>query len=169
MLALPAKGVIRDDESSSCFPAEGVLASPIGDRESGESAGRAWSFRREEKVQGDTCPEQGSPRTNCRGAAHPLGEGPQGRRQVVEALLSQAPQPASFVLLPNLRMRPKLRILPRFGPFLATSSGTTAAPAQTKSHPIRPSPTGAAIDGSTTFPPECSRAMRHPARSAAEP
>ena len=45
--------------------------------------------------------EQGCPSTHCRGTKATLGEGPKGRRQGSEVIsgvmLSQAPQPASFV------------------------------------------------------------------------
>src|SRR5580704_2424506 len=101
VLALPAKGVLNDDEQSRCFPAERVLPSRKRDGSSRESARRSWPRQWEDAQEDGPYLEQRCPQTNRRSTKTTLGEGPKGRRQAGEvistAMLSQAPQPASFV------------------------------------------------------------------------
>src|ERR1700691_5186202 len=112
-VSLTCRGGTNDDEQSGCFPAKGILPSRKGDRTSGESARCSRPRRRKEPQEDRPYLEQGCPQTNRRSAKTTLGESPKGSRQagqVVRVVLSQAPQPASFVTFSQvLRTGPKLR------------------------------------------------------------
>src|ERR1700676_5325957 len=100
MLALTYEGVINDQsEQGSLFPADRVLPSRKRDGKSREGFGRARSCWREDAQKDGTHLEQGSPQTDRGRAKTTLGESTEASRQasqVVIAVISQAPQMASF-------------------------------------------------------------------------